>query len=272
MNKIGIRAHDIGKFDPKTLAHHVKSFGFDGVQLVFKKAIIGQIDDDLLQDIKTSFKGLKLMMLGAYFNPVHPDEQEVEQGINNFEETIKYAQILSAESVGSETGSFMGTPWNYVPENHTESALNRVIEVFKGLVDVAEKHHQIVAIEGAFQHVAYNPKRVKAILDQISNKHLKVTVDLYNFLNIDNHHHHIDILREAISLMKDDIIIFHLKDYIISGQELKQVGLGQGLMKYREIIDIIQRECPSAHLIFEGVTGDNISTSLSYIKSLIERT
>lgn len=271
MNKIGIRAHDIGKFDPKTLADHVKAYGFDGVQLVFGKAITGEVNDALLHDISVAFQGLELMMLGAYFNPVHPDHNQVEAGITNFEKTLEYAKRLGAKTVGSETGSYMGSPWNYVPENHTETALNRVIDVFKGLTQTADSLGQCIAIEGAYAHVAYSPKRVKKILDSIQNKHLKVTVDLFNFLNIANHQDHLLILKEAIDLMKKDIVIFHFKDYIIKDNQLKQVGLGQGLMQYPEIINMIKSACPNAHLIFEGVTGDDIQSSLIYIKQLIER-
>jgi sugar phosphate isomerase/epimerase len=271
MNKIGIRAHDIGQFDPKTLASHVKQFGFDGVQLVFKKAILGPVPIERMTEIREAFQGLDLMMLGAYFNPVHPDLKVVNEGIETFKQTLHMASILRSDSVGSETGSLMGNPWNYVPENHTVTALNRVIEVFKGIVSTAEQTGSMMVIEGAYAHVAYDPKRVRAILDALKSNHVKVTVDLYNFLNINNHQDHLSILREAIALMKDDIMIFHLKDYVEERDQLKQVGLGQGLMKYPEIISMIQQHCPSAHLIFEGVTGEDIQTSLHYIKKLIER-
>jgi len=272
MNKIGIRAHDVGKFDPITLATHVKNLGFDGVQLVFKKAIDAEVDFNRLEEIKQAFEDLEIMMIGAYFNPVHPHPIEVTQGVIYFEKMLQFAQILGADSIGSETGSYMGSPWNYVPENHTETALNRVIDVFKGLVDVASRMQQTVVIEGAYAHVAYSPKRIKQMVDAIDSSYLKVTIDLFNFLNIDNHQDHLKILEESISLLKKDIIIFHLKDYVISNHELKQVGLGKGLMAYEKIIPMIQKHCPSAHLIFEGVTGKDIETSLSYIRQLMERT
>lgn len=272
MNKIGIRAHDVGKFDPQTLAAHVRELGFDGVQLVFKKAIKDDVDFSRMEEIKKAFQGLDFMMLGAYFNPVHPDPKEVELGIKTFKDMLYSAQLLRADSVGSETGSYMGSPWNYVPENHTETALNRVIDVFRGLVEVAKEYDQTIAIEGAYQHVAYNPLRVKHIVDAIGSPHLKVVVDLYNFLNIQNHQDHIQILDESIQLLKNKIIIFHLKDYMVEGNSLKQVGLGKGLMNYPVIIERIKKHCPSAHLIFEGVTGEDIKTSLKYIKQLLERT
>ena len=44
MIKVGIRAHDIGKYQAQELAKRVKSYGFDGFQLVFKKALIDLVD------------------------------------------------------------------------------------------------------------------------------------------------------------------------------------------------------------------------------------
>ena len=40
--KIGVRVHDFGKSDAKTLAKKAKEVGFDGVQLVLNKAIEGE--------------------------------------------------------------------------------------------------------------------------------------------------------------------------------------------------------------------------------------
>jgi hypothetical protein len=50
--------------------------------------------------------------------------------------------------------------------------------------------------------------------------------------------------------------------------KLRQVGLGQGLMNYPEIIKTISKKVPHAYLIFEGVIGDDIIESLAYIKKL----
>ena len=71
------------------------------------------------------------------------------------------------------------------------------------------------------------------------------------------------------NLMKDKIVLFHLKDYIVDGDKLKQVGLGQGLMDYPFMIKLIKTHCPNAFLIFEGVTGDDIDSSLEYINRLL---
>jgi sugar phosphate isomerase/epimerase len=270
MNKIGIRAHDIGKMSCESLADKVKSLGFDGVQLVFKKALDIEVDFNDLNLIKKHFTNPMIMMLGAYFNPVHPDSKIVTQGIDYFKKHLEVAFSLNTKYVGTETGSLMGSPWSYVKENHEQKALDDVIEVIKDLVAVAEKKHSYIAIEGAYAHVAYSPKRIKEIINQVSSPNLKVTIDLFNYLHIGNYKKRMEIFEECLNLLKDEIVIYHFKDFVVQDQDLIQVGLGQGLMDYPNIIKRIQETTPDAYLIFEGVTGDDIEHSLTYIKQLIE--
>jgi sugar phosphate isomerase/epimerase len=268
MIKIGIRAHDIGKMDAYSLAEKVKSYGFSGVQLVLKKALIEYSDLDIIKD---AFKNLEIMLLGAYFNPVHPNEDIVNEGIKNFEEHIKIASKLNVKYVGSETGSLMGSLWGYVEENHSQESLARVIEIFYGLVNLAKEYNVKVAIEGAYAHVAFSPERVKEVIDAIDSDNLKVTVDLFNFLNMNNYSNHIEILNRCFDLFKDKIAVFHLKDFIVVNGKLIQVGLGKGLMDYPRIINRIKAKTPNTFLIFEGVINEDIIDSLEYINSLLEK-
>jgi sugar phosphate isomerase/epimerase len=270
MNKIGIRAHDIGKLKPEEFIEIINDFGFDGLQLVFKKALSTVVDFNNLELIKNAFKDTKIMMLGAYFNPVHPDKNIVREGVEYFKKHLKIANELSADFVGSETGSLMGSPWGYLPENHKQETLNEVINIFKELSDYAEKCNSKIAIEGAYAHVAYSPQKVKEVLKAINSNNLKVTVDLYNYLHIGNYENRMEIFEDCFKYLKDDIVIFHLKDFVVEDDKLKQVGLGQGLMDYPTIIKRIKQETPEAYLIFEGVTGEDILTSIEYIKRLLK--
>ncbi len=267
MIKIGIRAHDIGKMDAFALANKVKEFGFDGVQLVLKKALTDYSD---LSMIHTAFTGLDILMLGAYFNPVHPNKKMVLEGINNFKDHLEKAITLKADFVGSETGSYMGSPWGYLPENHSDEALEEVIGVFQALTKKAEDLQVNIAIEGAYAHVAYSPARIKKILDTIASDNLYVTVDLFNYLYLGNYQKREEIFEECFQLFKEKIVIFHLKDFVIKDGVLKQVGLGKGLMDFPKMLHLIKQATPNAYLIFEGVVNDDISESLVYIKNVLK--
>lgn len=270
MIKVGIRAHDLGKFSAEELSKKVLENNFEGVQLVFPKAIDEVVDFNNLTNIKTYFgQNPEIFMLGAYFNPVHPDKSIVEKGINNFKQHLEIAKELNAKYVGSETGSLMGSPWGYMPENHNQDTLDEVIRIFADLAKHAEKHDAKIALEGAWAHVAGTPERVLEVVNKINSPALKVTVDLYNFLNIENYEDRMNILDKSIELLNEHIVIFHLKDFIVQDDKLVQVGLGQGLMDYPAIIQKIKESHPNSYLIFEGVTGADIATSYSLIENLL---
>lgn len=268
--KIGVRAHDIGLMHIDELSKKVSDYHFDGAQLVFNKAFGKSIDEIDLAQIEVAFKG-KIMMLGAYFNMIHPEKIEVQKGIANFKKHLKIAKKLDAKFVGTETGSLMGSPWNYVPENHSDESFEAVVKVTDELLSYAAHHEAYVALEGAYAHAIYSPKRMFELVNRLNHPNLKVTIDLYNFLNVNNHQSHLEIFEESLELLKDHIVIFHLKDYILMDQKLIQVGLGQGLMKYDQIIPLIKKNHPEAYLIFEGVKKEDLESSYKFIKNILTK-
>jgi sugar phosphate isomerase/epimerase len=270
MNKVGIRAHDVATTSASALAAKIMDLGFDGAQLVLKKALKDPVDFDHCPELVEGFRDLTIMMLGAYFNPVHPDLTVREEGIATFKAHLHLAQTLNVPYVGTETGSLMGSPWGYLPKNHLPQTLDQVIAVFTELLQTAEQVGKDIALEGAWAHVVYSPHKVREVLDRLANPHLKVTVDLFNFLHVGNHEDRMTLLEECFHLFKNEIVIYHLKDYIVQDGRLKQVGLGAGLMDFKTIIRRIQEETPNAFLIFEGVTGNDIPPSLSLIRQLLK--
>lgn len=278
MIKIGVRVHDFGKGSPKDLAIKSKEIGFDGVQLVLNKALEGEtglpgtLRYSKAQDIKACFDSEEqdIFMLGAYFNPVHSNKELVQTNIAKFKEHLKYANEFGALYVGSETGSYNDDKWTYNPRNRTEEAFQEVKAIFKDIVDYAKSVDANVALEGAFGHCMYEPKQLKRLVDEIDNGHLFVTIDIYNYLSIDNYQKQTQIFDECIDLFKDKIVIFHLKDFIIKDNTLSQVGLGKGLMDFDYMLKEIKKSCPDAILIFEGVKKEDMKSSFSFIKKRIK--
>lgn len=268
--KVGVRAHDIGKLNVFDLAVAVKSFGFDGVQLVFPKALGLNVDDVNIQDVKIAF-GDTIMLIGAYFNMIHPNHDEVIKGISNFKKNLKGAKILNVKYVATETGSLMGSPWGYVKENHNDDSFNKVVEITNQLLEEAVKQQVNILIEGAWNHTIYSPKRLRQLIDTINHPNLDVIIDPYNFLNIDNHLSHVEIFKESLELLNDKIKVIHLKDYVVENSQLKQVGLGQGIMNYPEIFKLLKTYKTNATLIFEGVVKDDLESSMLFIKNVIEK-
>ena len=242
--KIGVRVHDFGKSNAETLAKKAKEVGFDGVQLVLNKAIEGEtglagtLSRQKANYFYEAFKneGLDICMLGAYFNPVHSNKELVSKNVAKFKEHLIYMNDFHAGYVGSETGSYNDDKWTYNPLNRTEEAFLEVKRIFSDLAKTAEEYNSKIALEGAFGHCMFEPKALKRLADEINSDAVYFTVDIYNYLSIDNYQNHTKIFDECLELFKGKIVIFHLKDFVVEDNALKQCCIGKGIMNYDYIM------------------------------------
>lgn len=276
--KIGVRVHDFGKSDPKTLAMQAKAIGFDGVQLVLNKAIEGEtglpgtLSKEKAKAISDAFhkEGLEIFMMGAYFNPVHSNKDLVATNISKFKEHLKYLNDFDGHFVGSETGSFNDDKWTYHPLNRTKEAFLEVKRIFALLAGYAKEVNANIALEGAFGHCMFEPKALKRLVDEIDNGHVFYTVDIYNYLAISNYESYKDILEECLDLFKGKIVIFHLKDFKVEDGALKQCAIGKGLIDYSYLLKRIQETNPNAYLIFEGSKPLDMQESFDFVKNILK--
>lgn len=275
--KIGVRVHDFGKSDPSTLAKRAKQVGFDGVQLVLNKAIEGEtglpgtVNKEKAKAIREAFEmeGLEIFMLGAYFNPVHSNKELVSTLISKFKEHLSYLNDFNGHYVGSETGSYNDDKWTYNPLNRTEEAFAEVKKVFKELANHALSVNGKIALEGAYGHCMFEPEMLKKLVDEIDNGHVFYTVDLYNYLDISNYQNYKEIFERCLDLFKGKIVIFHLKDFILENNSIKQCAIGKGLFDYHYLLNRIKETNPDSYLIFEGSKPEDMEESLKFVKNIL---
>ncbi|MCR4897655.1 MAG: sugar phosphate isomerase/epimerase [Acholeplasmatales bacterium] len=278
--KIGVRVHDLGKSDAKTLATKAKEIGFDAVQLVLNKAIEGEtgLAGTLSKEKANSFyeafanEGLEIAMLGAYFNPVHSDKEKVESLILKFKEHLKYMNDFHAGFVGTETGSFNDDKWTYNPLNRTKDAFNTDVKIFKDLAKVAEQNNAKIALEGAYGHCMYNPEALYNLVNAVNSDAIYYIVDIYNYLSYTNYKDHERIFDRCLNLFEDRIVIFHIKDFVVDdeNQALKQCCIGKGIMNFDYMLPIIKQKCPNAYLIFEGSKPEDMKFSYDFITNKLK--
>lgn len=274
--KLCIRPHDIGKdMTAAELGSKIHALGFDGVQLAIAKAIRGQngepetLTKNVVDDIRKGFNDndVTIPILGAYFNPVHSDKRKVAAGQAKFADHLRKARQFGALYVASETGSYNDEPWTYNPKNQTEEAFREVVSVFGPLADVAKESGSYLTPEGAWHHCMYCPKQMHRLIKTLDNGSIRTTVDIFNYLYIDNYEKRYDILHECFDLFGDKIAVFHIKDFIPGNGALVEVGLGKGIMGWDKMLPEIRREVPDALLVFEGVK--DLPESLEYFRNLM---
>ena len=277
--KLMVRAHDLSVKGAENINDRLIELGLDGVQFVAYKSIEGiacapaQMTHELAANISNKLKanGKDIALIGAYFNPVHPNTAKIDNGIAVFRDYISLAKTIGCDYVGSETGSYNGDPWIYHPMNHSDEALDRVVETFSSLADFAAENGVNIAIEGAWGHVCHTPERLKLAFDRMGKNNIKFIFDLYNYLDISNVATAYDILERGISLLGDRILLFHIKDFIIEENKLKQCGVGKGVLDYDRILSTIFKHNPHAILVLEGTVGDDLPFAISYLKDKINK-
>jgi len=277
--KLMIRAHDLGVKGEQSIVDRLDELNLDGIQLVAYKSmddisyLPGAIGEARAKEAAGVLheKGHEIALLGAYFNPVHPNEEKITRGIQIFKDYLKTAKAFGCNVVGSETGSYMGEPWVYHPMNHSDEALDRVVAVFGELAAFAKECGVCIGMEGAFGHVCHTPERLEAAIKRIGTDNIRVIFDLYNYLDITNVEYAYEILERGIDLFKDRILLFHVKDFTVEDNKLKQCAVGKGILDYDKILDMIYKHNPDATLVFEGTTGDDIAFATDFIRSKLEK-
>ncbi|MBQ1522010.1 MAG: sugar phosphate isomerase/epimerase [Erysipelotrichaceae bacterium] len=270
--KLGIRGHDVPGAPFESIDEFIKGykqFDLDYLQLVYKKAFRGfEMEPHFLLELADKLKDndIKVAMIGAYFNMIHPDDNKRIDGIEYFKQCMETAAVFDCEVVGSETGSANGDKWTYNPYNHTEEAFNRVVDTVRGLKAYGRNFNARPIIEGAYAHTVHTPDQLKELVDRTEIR--DVTIDVYNFLNIDNYQEADAIFDRSLELFGDMIRVFHVKDFNVGEGKLVQCGIGQGIMNWKYYIPRIMKECPNAILVLEGVTGKDIQPSIEFIRSL----
>lgn len=276
--KLFIRAHDLGVKGEENIVNRLDELGLSGVQLVAYKCLDdvaytpGAITKERAEAFSAVFKeaGKTVPLIGAYFNPVHPNEEKIVNGKAVFKDYLAHCHELGCEVVGSETGSYNGDKWTYHPQNRTEEAVQRVISTFSELADYAKSHNAFIGMEGAFGHVCWNVKTLDRAVKAINRDNIRIIFDLYNYLDKSNVNEMYDILHEGLETFGDNIQVFHIKDCVIAEDgSLKQVGVGKGIFDYSRIIPEIRKVCPDANLVFEGTTGEDIPAAVAHIKQFI---
>lgn len=277
--QIAFRTHDLGVKGLENAVAKCKECGITAVQLVAYKFLDevkyapGQLNVENAAAIGKAFAdaGIKVGLVGAYFNPVHSNKEKVANCKAVFKEYVKYSSLLGCNVVGSETGSFNDDKWTYNPLNRTEEALSVVIETFKELAEYAKEQGAFIGMEGAAGHVCWNVATLKRAVDAVNCDNVKVIFDIYNYLDASNYTQYLDILDEGLKTFAGKIHIFHIKDCVFTDGKLRQVAPGKGMFDFGKILSRIKKYDKDAVLVLEGTTGDDIAPSTRFIKEVWER-
>ena len=171
--------------------------------------------------------------------------------------------------VGTETGA-PNAQYKMDANTHSEEALDTFIRGLEPVVERAEKYGVTMAIEPVWKHIVYSPDRAVKVLEAIQSPNLRIIFDPVNLLYPGNLDDREKVIGEAMEKLCDRIAVVHLKDCVLSGDDLKSIAAGTGVMNYREILKFIKARKPYIHTTLENTVDENAVSSRVFLQELYD--
>ena len=272
--RLGIRAHDMGRFPADVLARKVSEAGLDCVQLALGKALEGVelvpgfIDEAFAARTGAAFAAsqVRIEVLGCYINPIHPDSDERASLLGLFKEHVRHARAFGCNIVALESGS-RNADYSPHPGNADEAAFQDLLGSLQVLVDEAERFGVVVGIEAVASHVISTPERMQRLLEAIPSRHLQVVFDPANLLTYENHGAHRGIMDRSLELFGSRIGVVHAKDFRIEDGRLVFCPPGTGLLDFELLFSWLSAHRPGIAVLLEETPVTSISSCVGRLKN-----
>ncbi len=210
----GTRVHDMGKGTPLEMLRKTGSYGFQCVQLAYKKGITGvssyadvtpSLVDETVKAVEET--GVTVAVHGTYVELSLVDEIQRKKQVADFISQIPYTKLLKAGCQGSETTNMVKQPAGTT----REEALKALLKSLEEIMPHAEAAGITVAVEPVFYHAMNTPEAAKMVLDSIRSPNLKIIFDAANLLSFEDVKRQEAMWDRAMTAWGDKIVCVHIK-------------------------------------------------------------
>lgn len=176
-----------------------------------------------------------MAVLGCYINPVNPDEKERQKAVAKFIEHLKYAKVIGADMVGTETGRY-DAGFKVVPYTYTEGCYQLLLKSMREIVSAAEKLGVIVGVEAVHDHTLYCPEIMRRFLEDIDSPNVEAILDPVNLISAEHVADQDEEINKAFRLYGDRISVVHVKDFVMKEGKPEFAHVGEGLFHYEPLM------------------------------------
>ncbi|MEQ7160689.1 sugar phosphate isomerase/epimerase family protein [Enterococcus gallinarum] len=275
MFNLAVRGHDLTKVcDPQDLACQIAEKGIKNVQFALNASFpelsaAAQINPGMGTFFKNEFgqQNVQVALLSCYSNLIHPDPHEREKILQKFERYLFHARYFGASMVASETGSVIPT-LGYSEENFTDEVFDELVTVVQRLVKTGERYQTMVGIEAGLNHPLFSNDRIQELIASVPSDFLGIVYDPTNLITPETASKQVEIVAEAFEKFGERIVCLHLKDYVIEEDRIVSVPLGEGIIPYQAILQIVDQYKPYCYVVLEGTKDEGIKRAVATIEGL----
>ncbi len=182
------------------------------------------------------------LMPGPYWisgSNFHQDPAQCKELQKKVIKALRIASKIGCTSLRFSVGSMHpDNVWGHHPENHTQKALDILIERTMSVVPVAEDEHCMICPETNQWTIVGTIERMKEYVDRLDSPYARIVFDPVNYLTPERIYQSGRFVRCTIAYLGDRIGVLHIKDaHIMDGMvHIGEVPMGTGLFDHEELI------------------------------------
>ena len=244
--RIGVRGHDVPAENVDSLCSQLCALEVNEIQLVVHKSFPQFIyNRKHIETLAETFQnsGIHIAVYGCYIDPLSAEGQA------RFHEHIRYAQLLNAGCIATETALGVTNAQN------DEARYQALVPVFRRFADDAAAHNVRCAVETVWVHPLCSPEKTARLIADVGSDNLYAILDPVNLLESDTDPHRAEMTRRAIELYGDRILAVHWKD--------AQTDAADPAIQFA-----LKNE--TVTVITEGLTGETLKNTIQQLKQIGE--
>jgi L-ribulose-5-phosphate 3-epimerase len=253
--RIGIFAREVADWDGVIETCH--RLGLDAVQL--GGPLLEECFDRPERAAALEQAGIAVAAIAGYRNLVALDDAERRENLEFLARCLELAPQIGTSVVATESGTRSREGgWIGSPDNRSPESLIVLDQSLGTLLETAERHGSILALEGSVRHVLGTRSALRGVLDRLPSRHLQVVLDPYNYLSRHLLPVQERVTRDFLDRFEHRFVLAHLKDVGPGGAEDPTPELGTGIFDQHPYFEFLQQRRPDLPLILEHLPLEHV--------------
>lgn len=212
---------------------------------------------------------LDLIAISGTFNMSEPDPVQLEKDLQSYEILCQYAAAWNIPYV-NVTGGSKSPLGKFTPDplNETKEAWEDLVRVAKRVADISEHYLVTACIKPEFCTIVDTAEKTRRLLDETGSTEFKVIFDNGNLLRDKHYPDNNAVLKEAIELLRKDIVLAHVKDFVTEDGKDRFVSPGKGVMDIPYYFSLLDQIPYIGPVIMNDVVKEEIPEAAAYLEVL----
>jgi sugar phosphate isomerase/epimerase len=217
--------------------------------------------------------GVVIAEIGAWCNPISPDELTARRAIERCQRHLDLAERLGARSCVNIAGSRHPTQWDGPhPENFSGDTFDLIVQTTREIIDAVRPRRTFYTLETMPWIFPSSPDEYLALIDAIDRPGLAVHLDPVNMINSPARAYRTgDFIRECFTKLGRYIKNCHAKDIVLGGHltvHLDECLPGSGALDYAVYLRELDKLDADTPLYIEHLPPEQYPAAAQNIRAI----